>query len=120
MCRELQEESGLLVKSSNLIKFAVIEFEFVGDPVILEVHAFQTHSFEGEPIETEGKQFPNMNSFYVTELIWMSSQKCYRNGTSFMKFLSIKCGLMTRSGFLCFSLERHLEVISCFRVILTF
>ena len=69
LCRELQEESGLLVKSSNLIKFAVIEFEFVGDPVILEVHAFQTHSFEGEPIETEGKQFQNRNLFNVTELI---------------------------------------------------
>ena len=31
----------------------LIEFEFEGDPVLLEVHVFQTRTFSGEMTETE-------------------------------------------------------------------
>ena len=53
--RELREESGLVVLPVNLEKIAVIDFEFMGDPVILEVHLFTSTKYEGHPFETEGK-----------------------------------------------------------------
>ena len=31
----------------------LIEFEFEGDPMLLEVHVFQTRTFSGEMTETE-------------------------------------------------------------------
>ena len=43
------------MKPEALTKFGLIDFEFVGDPVILEVHLFSASTFEGEPVETEGK-----------------------------------------------------------------
>ncbi|MDO8504849.1 MAG: 8-oxo-dGTP diphosphatase [Candidatus Liptonbacteria bacterium] len=49
--REISEESGLM--AMNLEKFGLMEFEFKGDPVILEVHVFKTDKFKGEPVETE-------------------------------------------------------------------
>lgn len=42
------------MKAKNLIEAGVLLFEFVGDPIILEVHVFRTEDYEGEPIETEG------------------------------------------------------------------
>lgn len=44
------------MKAKNLIEAGVLLFEFVGDPIILEVHVFRTEDYEGEPIETEGMQ----------------------------------------------------------------
>lgn len=32
----------------------ILKFEFLGDPVILEVHVFRVEEFEGKPTETEG------------------------------------------------------------------
>ncbi|XP_069691002.1 oxidized purine nucleoside triphosphate hydrolase-like [Periplaneta americana] len=49
--RELEEESGLIAK--NMTKTGILEFEFVGDPVILEVHVFDVTKFEGDPTESE-------------------------------------------------------------------
>ena len=49
--RELAEEAGISPISLN--KMGVLEFEFIGDPQILETHVFQALEFEGEPIETE-------------------------------------------------------------------
>lgn len=51
-CRELFEESSL--KSDDLKEIGLIDFEFVGDPQILEVHVFTTSKFEGEPTESSG------------------------------------------------------------------
>lgn len=49
--REMLEESCLTVK--HLTEIARIDFEFVGEEQILEVHVFKTDQFEGEPTETE-------------------------------------------------------------------
>lgn len=32
----------------------MLTFEFINDPVILEVHVFRTHTWSGVPVETEG------------------------------------------------------------------
>jgi hypothetical protein len=37
-----------------LKKVGVLEFEFVGNPVLLEVHVFDVPQYEGELVETEG------------------------------------------------------------------
>jgi len=49
--RELLEESG--VKTDTLENIGLINFEFINDPVILEVHVFETRQYSGTPIETE-------------------------------------------------------------------
>ncbi|PSN32612.1 7,8-dihydro-8-oxoguanine triphosphatase [Blattella germanica] len=49
--KELEEESGLIAK--NLVKIGILDFEFVGDPVILEVHVYDIIDYEGEPRESE-------------------------------------------------------------------
>jgi len=51
--REVNEECGLEVHTKDLRQFAVIKFEFKGDPVILEVHAFNTSNFSGDVTESE-------------------------------------------------------------------
>lgn len=51
--RELYEESGLKV-IGDLDDVGVLTFEFINDPVILEVHVFRTHTWSGVPVETEG------------------------------------------------------------------
>lgn len=50
--REVEEECGLVV--TDLSKLAVITFEFVGDPVLMEVHVFTTRKFVGNLTESEG------------------------------------------------------------------
>ena len=47
------EESCVTV--NTIEEVARIDFEFVGEEQILEVHVFQTDDFTGEPTETEGK-----------------------------------------------------------------
>lgn len=49
--RELKEEAGITAR--NMEKRAVLEFEFRGEPEILETHLFRCTSFEGAPTETE-------------------------------------------------------------------
>ena len=49
--REMQEEAGIELKKFD--KVGVIEFEFQGNPEILEVHIFRSDDFSGEPIESE-------------------------------------------------------------------
>ena len=49
--REIFEEAEIDVQ--NLEKMGVLDFEFKGDPVILEVHVFKANGFRGEPRETE-------------------------------------------------------------------
>lgn len=53
VCRELKEECGL--SSSELRKIGFLEFEFEGDPTLLEVHVFETYKYHGEVTESEGK-----------------------------------------------------------------
>lgn len=49
--RELSEEAG--VEVGNIEKYGVIDFEFDGNPEILEVHIFKAGDFVGEPKESD-------------------------------------------------------------------
>ncbi|OHB20219.1 MAG: hypothetical protein A2939_03365 [Parcubacteria group bacterium RIFCSPLOWO2_01_FULL_48_18] len=49
--REIQEEMG--IKVENLDKVGIIDFEFKGNPEILQVHIFKSDNFSGEPTESE-------------------------------------------------------------------
>lgn len=49
--RELLEEAGIEV--DYLEKYGVLDFEFQGNPEILEVHIFKIIDFTGEPSEGE-------------------------------------------------------------------
>ena len=49
--REIFEEAGIKVK--ELEKVGIIDFEFKGNPEILEVHIFKGHDYSGEPTESE-------------------------------------------------------------------
>ena len=49
--REVGEEAG--IKITDMQKIGEIEFEFKGDPVILQVHIFKADDFEGEIVESE-------------------------------------------------------------------
>lgn len=49
--REFKEEAGIEVK--DLEKAGIVEFEFKGNPEILEVHIFRAVNFSGEAAESE-------------------------------------------------------------------
>ena len=49
--REVYEEAGISVR--NMKKMGIIEFEFKGDPQILEVHIFKCADIEGELQESD-------------------------------------------------------------------
>lgn len=49
--RELKEEAG--IEARGISKAGVINFEFRGNPEILEVHIFRGQDFSGEPMESE-------------------------------------------------------------------
>ncbi|KAK7484675.1 hypothetical protein BaRGS_00024083 [Batillaria attramentaria] len=49
--RELKEEAG--VTGHELQEVGLLKFEFVGDPVLLEVHVFSTTKYTGQPSESE-------------------------------------------------------------------
>jgi 8-oxo-dGTP diphosphatase/2-hydroxy-dATP diphosphatase len=52
--RELAEESGIIAEEME--KFGIINYQFEGDPDILQVHMFKLNEFSGEPSETEEMQ----------------------------------------------------------------
>ena len=54
MKREVQEEAGISLQEFE--EQGVLEFEFLGNPEILEMHIFKALEFEGEPKETEEMQ----------------------------------------------------------------
>lgn len=49
--RELFEEAG--IQAVNLEKMGIVDFEFVGEWEILEVHIFVCTNFTGQPTESE-------------------------------------------------------------------
>jgi 8-oxo-dGTP diphosphatase/2-hydroxy-dATP diphosphatase len=49
--RETKEEAGIEVK--NIQEVGILNFEFEGNPEILEVHVYKTTEYNGEPVETE-------------------------------------------------------------------
>ncbi|XP_050671179.1 oxidized purine nucleoside triphosphate hydrolase-like [Leptidea sinapis] len=51
--RELNEECGLTVETTDLKNLAHLEFTFTGEPVMMDCRVFSTNIFNGTPIETE-------------------------------------------------------------------
>jgi len=51
--REVKEECGYIVQTHDLDETGVIDFEFQGDPILWEVHVFQTRKFSGNMTESE-------------------------------------------------------------------
>ena len=49
--REFREEAGIEIPV--LEKAGLMDFEFQGNPEILEVHIFRAREYEGEPMESE-------------------------------------------------------------------
>ncbi|MCH7883186.1 8-oxo-dGTP diphosphatase [Patescibacteria group bacterium] len=49
--REIQEEAGIM--PHKIERVGILDFEFKGDPEILEVHIFRGHDFDGEPKESD-------------------------------------------------------------------
>lgn len=49
--REIKEECGIEI--GKMEKIGVVDFEFQGDPQIIQVHLFRANDFSGEPRETE-------------------------------------------------------------------
>lgn len=52
--RELKEECGLVVQSKDLVPTGIMQYEYTGDPVLMEVHLFTTSIYTGNPVESEG------------------------------------------------------------------
>ena len=52
--REVKEECGLLIGIADMTKMGIIDFEFTGNPEILEVHIFSSDKYDGSLSETEG------------------------------------------------------------------
>lgn len=74
--REMQEEAGIKIK--NLDKVGIIDFEFQGNPEILQVHIFKTNDFSGQPAESEEMrpQWFNINEvpfkeMWPDDIYWM-------------------------------------------------
>ena len=49
--REMKEEVGLTIQTMERV--GNLEFEFQGNPELLEVHLFRVDTFDGIPVETE-------------------------------------------------------------------
>lgn len=49
--RELQEEAG--IRAGLLERVGILDFEFKGNPEILQVHIFRAYDFSGKPTESE-------------------------------------------------------------------
>lgn len=49
--RETREEAG--IEAENLDKVGIIDFEFKGNPEILQVHIFRSNNFSGKLMESE-------------------------------------------------------------------
>lgn len=48
--REVQEEIG--IKIGNMEKLGILDFEILDAKMMLEVHVFKAHDFEGDPVGT--------------------------------------------------------------------
>ena len=63
LCRELEEECGLVAKELN--PAGVLLFEMGDDPQLLEVHVFTTRKFSGTVTESEGMRTHPCSMFSV-------------------------------------------------------
>ncbi|MCL4120137.1 UNVERIFIED_CONTAM: hypothetical protein GTU68_005970 [Idotea baltica] len=53
--REMKEESGLDMVEDDVKKVGILEFTFVGKPVLMEVHIFKASKFSGVLSESDGR-----------------------------------------------------------------
>lgn len=67
--REVMEEAGIVV--GDLEKMGTLDFEFKGNPEILEVHIYRATDFTGEPVESDEMkpQWYNLNEIPY-DLMW--------------------------------------------------
>lgn len=63
-CSELTEECGL--KAHSLTKVGLLNFEFIDDPMKLEIHVFHTSDYSGTVVETEGMGFSSVNALPIS------------------------------------------------------
>ncbi|XP_031562769.1 7,8-dihydro-8-oxoguanine triphosphatase-like [Actinia tenebrosa] len=89
--RELLEEC--CIKAKSLIEAGMLKFEFVGDPVILEVHVFRVEQFEGEPTETEEMRPQWFNhdevpykDMWPDDILWLPSLLQNKRFDGYFKF----------------------------------
>lgn len=83
--REVFEESGLRV--NNLEKIGEIDFEFIGDPVVLAVNIFKCIDFEGEPAETEEMRPQWFNNDEIPfDSMWLDDRHWFPLALSDKKF----------------------------------
>lgn len=61
--RELKEEADIF--ATDLAEMGIIEFEFKGNPEILEVHIFKVNEYTGEPKEGEEMKPEWFNIEYI-------------------------------------------------------
>uniref|UniRef100_H2YYG2 Oxidized purine nucleoside triphosphate hydrolase n=1 Tax=Ciona savignyi TaxID=51511 RepID=H2YYG2_CIOSA len=91
--RELKEESGLDVETSDLTNVGKLVFEFVNNGLVIEVYVFRAQNYHGEIVETEEMkpqwfsidEIP-FNEMWVDDIDWypfMFTQKLF---FGFMKF----------------------------------
>jgi len=55
-----------------MTKIGILEFQFAGDPVLLEVHVFDVTHYEGEPVETEGNIYFTPTGVFLLNAIALS------------------------------------------------
>ena len=75
--REVQEECGIEIK--DLEKRGILDFEFQGNPEIIQVHVFKIGDYSGEPKESEEMrpewfhidEIP-FSDMWPDDLYWMS------------------------------------------------
>ncbi len=53
LCREVEEECGAKVDLSELQRMGVNLFEFVDNPVLMEVHVFLAEKFSGTTVSLQ-------------------------------------------------------------------
>ena len=73
----MREECGAIVAPEDLRKVGTIDFEFVGDPVILEVHVFLTDKFSGMSVLHAGHIYSEgmlsqSGRAIVSNLLWLN------------------------------------------------
>lgn len=58
------------MKGQDLQEVGLLKFEFVGDPVLLEVHVFSTTKYTGQPSESEGAHTGQLQLFSFSPLLF--------------------------------------------------
>ena len=71
----MTEECGLIAK--DLRQIGILNFEFEGDPTIMEVHVFETSNFTGEIVNTDGNSYVLKNRRKISLIVEACSDVIY-------------------------------------------